>query len=103
MPKKYRFQSWAFLKFRKISKILSAVLADWLCRIPALRSFVESFEESLQVFFKNGSMFPKVAGKFPKKKKILAAYKNSNIFYKIFYADAGTSKWPFFYFNEKLL
>ena len=46
-------------------------------------------------------MFPKVAGKFPK--KIRAAYKNSNIFYKIFYADAETSKWPFFDFNEKLL
>ena len=28
-------------------------------------------------------------------KKIGAAYKNSNIFYKIFYADAETSKWMF--------
>ena len=35
-------------------------------------------------------MFLKVAGKFPK--KIGAAYENSNIFCKIFYADAKTSK-----------
>ena len=38
-----------------------------------------------------------------KKKKIGAAYKNSKIFYKIFYADAKIYKLPFFYFNEKLL
>ena len=38
-------------------------------------------------------MLPKVARKFPK--KIEAAYENSNIFYKSFYADAATSKWPF--------
>ena len=38
-------------------------------------------------------MFPKVAGKFPK--IIGAAWENSNIFYKIFYADAKTSKWLF--------
>ena len=47
-------------------------------------------------------MFPKTAGKF-QKKKIGAAYKNSKIFYKIFYADAKIYKLPFFYFNEKLL
>ena len=35
-------------------------------------------------------MFPKVAGKFPK--KIGAACENSNLFYKIFYADVETSK-----------
>ena len=46
-------------------------------------------------------MFPKFAGKFPK--KIGAAHENSNVFYKIIYADAKTSKWSFFYFNEKLL
>ena len=45
-------------------------------------------------------MFPKTAGNFPK--KIGAAYENSKIFFKIFYADAETSKLPFFYFNEKL-
>ena len=39
-------------------------------------------------------MFPKVAGKFPK--KIGAAYENSNIFYKFFDANGNTSKWPFF-------
>ena len=36
-------------------------------------------------------------------KKIGAAYENSKLFYKIFYADAETSTWPFFHFNEKLL
>ena len=46
-------------------------------------------------------MLPIVAGKFPK--KIGAAYENSKLFYKIFYADAETSTWPFFHFNEKLL
>ena len=46
-------------------------------------------------------MLPTVAGKFPK--KIGGAYENSKLFYKIFYADAETSTWPFFYFNEKLL
>ena len=34
-------------------------------------------------------MFPEVAGKFPK--KIGAACKNSNLFYKMFYADVETS------------
>ena len=29
--------------------------------------------------------------------KIAAAYENLNTFYKIFYADAETSKWLFFY------
>ena len=38
-------------------------------------------------------MFPKVAGKFPK--KIGAAYENSSIFYKRFYVDGKTSKCPF--------
>ena len=42
-------------------------------------------------------MFPKVAGKFPQ--KIGAAYDKSNIFYKIFYADGKTSKWPFHSFT----
>ena len=46
-------------------------------------------------------MSPKVAEKIPK--KIGAAYENSKIFYKMFYADTETSKWLFFYFNEKLL
>ena len=45
-------------------------------------------------------MFSHVAGKFPK--KIGAAYENSDMFHKFFYADAETSKWPFFCFNEKL-
>ena len=38
-------------------------------------------------------MFPKVAGKFPK--KIGAAFENSNVFCKIFYAYTETSEWPF--------
>ena len=95
--KNYRFQPCAFLKFRKISEITSPVeilffveqtLADLLCRILALSSFVENLQEGLQVQLKRTplQMFPKVAGKFPK--IIGAAYKNSKIFYNIFYTDA---------------
>ena len=46
-------------------------------------------------------MFPKVAGKFPT--KIGAAYDNSYIFYKTFYSDDETFKWPFFYFNGRYI
>ena len=71
------------------------MLADSLCRIPTQSSFVGNFQEDLQVHLKRTPLqiFPKVAGKFPK--KIGAASENSNIFYKIFSADAKTSKWPF--------
>ena len=64
---------------------------------------MENFQEGLQVYLKRTplQMFPKVAEKFPK--NIGAAYENSKIFYKIFYADVETSKYPLFYFNEKLL
>ena len=91
--KNYRFQPCAFLKFRKISEITSAVeilflqkqaLADLLCIIPAQSSFVQNFQERLQVHLKRTplQMSPKVAGKF--QKKIGAAYENLGIFYKIF-------------------
>ena len=81
--KNYRYQPCAFLNLRKITGIMSAVeiqkqtLADSLCRIPALTSFVENFQEGLQVYLKRSplQMFPKVAGKF--QKKIGAAYENS--------------------------
>ena len=71
------------------------MLADSLCRIPTQSSFVGNFQAGLQVHLKRTPLqiFPKVAGKFPK--KIGAASENSNIFYKIFSADAKTSKWPF--------
>ena len=70
-------------------------LAGSLCRIPTQSSFVENFQEGLQVHLKRTplQMFPKVTGKFPK--NIGAAHKNSNILYKMFYADAETSKWLF--------
>ena len=51
-------------------------------------------------------MFPKIDQKSyqkKKKKKNGAAYENSKIFCKIFYADTETSKWPLFYSTEKLL
>ena len=71
-------------------------LADSLCRIPALSTFVENVQEYLQVYLKRAplQMLPIVAGKFPK--KIGGTYENSKLFYKIFYADAETSTWPFF-------
>ena len=56
---------------------------------------MENFQEGVQVYLKETppQIFPKVAGKFPE--KIGAAYENSNIFYKIFYANAETSNSPF--------
>ena len=92
-----RFQLCAFLEFRKISEITSAVkifflqketLADSLCRIPAHSSFVDNFQEGLQVHLKRTPL-----QKFLK--NIGGAYKNSNIFYKIFYGDTETSEWTF--------
>ena len=77
-------------------------LADFLCQIPALSSFVENFQEGLQVYLK-GFHFRCFQKLLESLKKIGAAYENSNMFYKIFYANAETSKWPFFYSNEKLL
>ena len=64
---------------------------------------MENFQVVLQVYLKSTllQVFPEVAGKFPK--TIGAAYENSNTFYKIFHASVETSKWLFFYFNEKLL
>ena len=63
-------------------------LADMLCRIPAQSSFVENFQERLQVHLKRTplQMFPKVAEKLEKPtKKIEAVYKNSSILYKLFF------------------
>ena len=75
--------------------LLKQTLVNLLCRIPALNSFVENFQGGLQVFFKSTTlqMFSKVSEKFPK--IIGATYENSNIYYKIFYADGKTSKWLF--------
>ena len=59
-----------------------------LCRIPAQSSFVENFQERLQVHLKRTplQMFPKVAEKLEKPtKKIEAVYKNSSILYKLFF------------------
>ena len=83
-------------------EIQKQTLAYSLCRIPALTSFVENFQEGLQVYLKRSplQMFAKVAGKF---KKNWCSLRKFKIFYKFFYADAETSKWQFFYFNEKLL
>ena len=62
-----------------------------LCRIPALYSFVENFQEGLQVYLKRTplKMFPKVAGKFPKNLEQLTKIQ---IYSKIFYTDVETSK-----------
>ena len=94
--KSYSFQRCTFLKFRKIPEITSAVKflfyrsrrLQILCRIPALNSFIENFLEGLQVDLQRSppQMF---CGKFPK--NFGGAYESSNIFYKIFYADAETS------------
>ena len=57
--------------------MLKQTLADLFCRIPALSSFVENFQEGLRVHLKRTllQIFPKAAGKFPK--TIGAAYENS--------------------------
>ena len=110
--KSYRFQPCAFLKFRKISEIMSAVEIIFFYRTDA-RRFVLRKTCSKQFFGKLPRRFASVIKKdstsdvskscWKVSKKIGAAYENSKIFYKIFNADAETSKLPFFYFNEKLL
>ena len=109
--KNYRFQSYAFLKFRKISEITSAVeilfygtdARRFALQNTCSKRFCGKLPgRSLSVLKKDStSDVSKICWKVSK--KIGAAYKNSKIFYKFFYADADTSKWPFFYFNEKLL
>ena len=109
--KNCRFQLCAFLKSRKISEITSAV--DILFNRTDARRFALQNTCSKQFCGKlpgrSASVLKKDSNSDVSKscwkvsKKLAAAYENSNIFYKIFYAGAETSKWPFFYFNEKLL
>ena len=91
-------------EIRKISEITSAVeiLFDRSRRLQIhfaeylLKAVLwETSRKIYKIYLKRTPLqiFPKVAGKFPK--KIGVASENSNIFYKIFSADAKTSKWPF--------
>ena len=101
--KNYRFQPCAFLKFRKISEITSAV--EILFYRTDARRFALQNTCSKQFCGKRPGRSASVVKKestsdvsksfWKVSKKIGAAYKNSNIFYKIFYADAETSKWMF--------
>ena len=109
--KNYRFQPCAFLKFRKISEITSAVeilfcrrgAGRFAFRIPTLSSFVENFQECLQMFLKRTPllMFLKVAGKFPKKLEQLTKIQRFSI--KVFMSMLRLPNGRSFYFNEELL
>ena len=102
--KNYRFQPCAFLKFRKISEITSAV-EILFCRRDAGRFALQN-TYSEQFCGKLPGMSANVLKKdstsdvskscWKVSKKIGAAYENSKIFYKSFYVNAETSKWSFF-------
>ena len=57
-------------------------LADMLCRIPAQSSFVENFQERLQVHLKRTplQMFPKVSEKLEKPTKKLKQYTKIQVY-----------------------
>ena len=101
--KNCRFQLCAFLKSRKISEITSAV--DILFNRTDARRFALQNTCSKQFCGKlpgrSASVLKKdstsdVSRSCSKvQKKVGGAYENSNIFYKVFYGDAETSKWLF--------
>ena len=109
--KNYRFQPCAFLKFKKISEVTSAVeilfyrtdARRFALQNTCSKQFCGKLTGRSAILLKKDSSsdVPKSCWKVSKKDG--AAYGNSNIFYKIVYANAKTSNWPFFYFNEKLL
>ena len=100
--KNYRFQPCAFLKFRKISEITSAVEILFYRSRRSQVGFAECSKQFCGKFpgrsasvLKKDSTSDVSRGCSKVQKKVVGAYENSNIFYKVFYADAETSKWLF--------
>ena len=98
-----RFQSCAFLKFRKISEITSAVKIlfyrtdtyRFALQNTCSKQFCGKLPGRSASVLKKDSTSDVSRGCSKVQKKVVGAYENSNIFYKVFYADAETSKWLF--------
>ena len=90
----YRFQLCAFLKFGKISEITSGV-EILLNRSRRSKQFCGKIPGRSANVPKKDSTSDVSKSCWKVKKKIGGVYENSNIFYKVFYADVETFKWLF--------